>query len=696
MTISSTSRQAGPFTGNGVTVDFPFTFKVFAASDLQVTKTSTAGVETVLTLTTDYTVALNADQNANPGGTITYNTLANDEKLTAVGNIPQTQPTAITNGSGFFARIAENAYDRCVMLIQQMTNKVNRAITVPVSDDPSLNKQLPTAPNRAGKVLFFDNLGNVTVGDDDFAALAAAAEAAADAAADSASDAAANAAIALAQLAAYQTLIASTDGPSHMGLDLTLNYAANTIGWGVRTSGGSFNLWRLIPPSEWAAIANYTSTYDVTSIMTTALATYKDVWKPPGKYVLDPSVGVRFVTGMRLRGAGKTNSVCVALANGGTTAQLASYTKGSIFKRTFTPGVANARLDDVYLGDFSVVMNHPTGAVTTTDIQIALDMRHVSRFVIERVWVGNVAPINGPYVKADPGTYGVQGYGIVCGNINSGDVAYCGGEVGDIINCAAVGCFKNIVIDDLTLSPLSGAHAINVTGCDIQGGHSLLAQEQQYTAQFVWDKNRLQNVMRQPGNASATYVMRVAGYDNKITPGYIEAGVADHILRFDSASANNEVEMGHFSATTIGIAAFSDAGRRNRVVHRRDTGTLAGGVDSKGARAVRYDRSYEEMDIIAHWNGSAVVQDGGFGLTMTRPTGAGDYVFTFALAVVDANNYTVSVGIDSNASGHGGTWAVISHTTSNIRIQFYAQNGGTTTAIDPRFVFVRIKRAQGN
>ena len=42
MTISSTTRIAGPFTGNGVTTVFPFTFKVFANIDLRVAKLNTA------------------------------------------------------------------------------------------------------------------------------------------------------------------------------------------------------------------------------------------------------------------------------------------------------------------------------------------------------------------------------------------------------------------------------------------------------------------------------------------------------------------------------------------------------------------------------------------------------------------------------------------------------------------------------
>ena len=72
MTISTTDRKAGPFDGNDVTVAFPFTFKVFSTADLYVVKADTAtGNETVLVLDSDFTVSLNADQDVNPGGTLT-------------------------------------------------------------------------------------------------------------------------------------------------------------------------------------------------------------------------------------------------------------------------------------------------------------------------------------------------------------------------------------------------------------------------------------------------------------------------------------------------------------------------------------------------------------------------------------------------------------------------------------------------
>lgn len=73
MTIASSTRKAGPFTGDDASTVFAFSFKVFSAADLYVVKAVAVatGAETVLTLTTDYTVSLNADQNNSPGGTVT-------------------------------------------------------------------------------------------------------------------------------------------------------------------------------------------------------------------------------------------------------------------------------------------------------------------------------------------------------------------------------------------------------------------------------------------------------------------------------------------------------------------------------------------------------------------------------------------------------------------------------------------------
>jgi hypothetical protein len=169
MTISSTTRKAGPFNGNDVTTSFPFTFKVFAAADLRVVLTDSAGAESDLVLDSDYSITLNPDQDASPGGSITYpligDPLATGEKLTAVGNIEALQPTDITNGGGFYPQVIENMSDRAVMLIQQLAEELDRTIRISVSDADTQGLELPAAGSRADKVLGFDANGDFQVYD---------------------------------------------------------------------------------------------------------------------------------------------------------------------------------------------------------------------------------------------------------------------------------------------------------------------------------------------------------------------------------------------------------------------------------------------------------------------------------------------------------------------------------------------------
>lgn len=165
MTLPATTRRAGPFTGNGVTTAFPFTFKVFAKADISVVKTSSTGIESTLVLDSDYSVTLNADQEVSPGGTITYpvsgTPLSALEKLTAVGALTYEQPTDLPTGGNYSATTVENAFDRNVMLIQQLLERFARTLVYPVGDAAS--GTLPTLASRASKFLAFD-AGGVPIG----------------------------------------------------------------------------------------------------------------------------------------------------------------------------------------------------------------------------------------------------------------------------------------------------------------------------------------------------------------------------------------------------------------------------------------------------------------------------------------------------------------------------------------------------
>ncbi|MBK8772849.1 MAG: right-handed parallel beta-helix repeat-containing protein, partial [Rhizobiales bacterium] len=134
MTISSDDRVAGPFAGNGATVIFPFTFKVFTQVDLRVIQTDSSGVETDKTLTTHYTVSLNADQNVSPGGSITMLVAPPaGHKITITTALQSLQQTDLTNGGGWYPQVIEDSLDKLTILVQQVEEKTDRAITVPIS-----------------------------------------------------------------------------------------------------------------------------------------------------------------------------------------------------------------------------------------------------------------------------------------------------------------------------------------------------------------------------------------------------------------------------------------------------------------------------------------------------------------------------------------------------------------------------------
>jgi hypothetical protein len=163
MTISSTTRTAGPFTGNGITTTFAFSFKVFQASDLQLVRTTTAtGVSTTLVINSDYTVSLNANQNSAPGGSVTLTTaLATGQSLIVTSSIDALQTTDLTNQGGFYPTVITNALDKITILIQQILGSIGRTLQFPISDSNTYNRTLPSASLRANNYLAFDSNGNV-------------------------------------------------------------------------------------------------------------------------------------------------------------------------------------------------------------------------------------------------------------------------------------------------------------------------------------------------------------------------------------------------------------------------------------------------------------------------------------------------------------------------------------------------------
>jgi hypothetical protein len=156
MSISSEVRRAGPYSGNGSTTAFAFAFKVFNTSQVVVTRT-VSGVETVLTLTTHYTVALNSNQNTNPGGTVTMlSAPAVGQSITITSNVANLQPTAIANLGGFYPEVINDSLDRATIQIQQLDERLDRALVIPVSSS-GISTQLPVP--QSSKLIGWDSAG---------------------------------------------------------------------------------------------------------------------------------------------------------------------------------------------------------------------------------------------------------------------------------------------------------------------------------------------------------------------------------------------------------------------------------------------------------------------------------------------------------------------------------------------------------
>lgn len=144
MSISSSTRKAGPSAGNGITTAFPFAFKVFLASDLLVVYTDANGIETTQTLTTQYTVSLNANQDANPGGTVNMLVAPPTGATLTIGSqVPETQVVTLTNNGGFYPTVINDALDKITILIQQVKERLGRSLTLPFSAPSSTSTTLP-------------------------------------------------------------------------------------------------------------------------------------------------------------------------------------------------------------------------------------------------------------------------------------------------------------------------------------------------------------------------------------------------------------------------------------------------------------------------------------------------------------------------------------------------------------------------
>ena len=158
------------FTGSAGLGPYAFSFEVLGQDDVAVYFNATK-----LTLTTDFTVTVNA----NGTGSVTIVTGTNvpstpvaSDQIVVVGARDIERVTDFVTAGDLLASSLNEQLDALTIFDQQISEENQRAIRAPVYD-PALvadggvvDMTLPVKASRAGKVLAFDSDGNPTVGED--------------------------------------------------------------------------------------------------------------------------------------------------------------------------------------------------------------------------------------------------------------------------------------------------------------------------------------------------------------------------------------------------------------------------------------------------------------------------------------------------------------------------------------------------
>ena len=148
--ISNVTRRV-VYAASGVG-PYAFTFEILAQTDVAVFRD-----DTLLTLTTDYTVVINA----NGTGTITLTAVPTGATQIAIVGARAIERTSdFTTGGDFFANTVNQELDSITIFAQQNAEAVARALQAPQTDPTTIDMTLPRASVRADKYLSFDVDGN--------------------------------------------------------------------------------------------------------------------------------------------------------------------------------------------------------------------------------------------------------------------------------------------------------------------------------------------------------------------------------------------------------------------------------------------------------------------------------------------------------------------------------------------------------
>jgi len=156
MAVETTTDFSGPYTTNGATTVFPFTFISMAADEVAVILRDEDGADTVVS-----TALYSVTRNANGTGSVVFAVApVTGSTLYVYSNVAFTQSIAFEDGSGWRASPVNEGLDRSAAKDIWLKARVDRSLLAPLNETLS---PLPAAANRLGKFLAFDAAGDPVV-----------------------------------------------------------------------------------------------------------------------------------------------------------------------------------------------------------------------------------------------------------------------------------------------------------------------------------------------------------------------------------------------------------------------------------------------------------------------------------------------------------------------------------------------------
>jgi hypothetical protein len=244
--INAVTRKV-VYTGSAGLGPYSFSFEVLVNTDIAVYFNTT-----LLTLTTDYSVTINANGTGSVTivtGTGVPTTPDGDDTITIVGARDIERTTDFSVGGDLSAAALNEQLDAEIIFIQQIDERVDRAIKAAVTDPTTINMELPVIATRANKLLAFDADGDVTVSTETVSQIEGAATSATAAAASAVAAAASETAAGVSETnaaASAATALAATIGKYGAHIDIAFADSPYTVGTltedtliTVNTSGGS-------------------------------------------------------------------------------------------------------------------------------------------------------------------------------------------------------------------------------------------------------------------------------------------------------------------------------------------------------------------------------------------------------------------------------------------------------------------------